>query len=184
MFNALYEPLLNNLATHVQQLPDPNAPEHRLLDRRLRHAECALARRRGYFLPMGASPERMAREADVWTYAVFSAALIRRLDPDLGRIVLTLYTTDQRPLPVTRLGWTGLQTVGACGYEVRDIQPSRTGFDATLLHVACLMPRAGVAWLWREPTVLSAWLQACREPTPPAVWGELLAEPPSTPLIR
>ncbi len=81
----------------------------------------------------------MAREADVWTYAVFSAALIRRLDPDIGRLVLTLYTHDHRPLPVTRLGWTGLRIAGVSAYQVRELRPPRPGHDATLLHVACLM---------------------------------------------
>jgi len=173
LFSAVYEPLLVNLAAHIQQLPDPIHPERDLLDRRLRHVECALARRRGYFLPLGATPERIAREADVWTYAVFSAALLRGLEPDLRRLHVTLYGADQRPLPATHIGWMGLQASGACAYHVRQIHPGGSA-DATLLHVAGLMPTEGLCWLWREPTVLSCWLQALSEPAPPPMLAPLL----------
>lgn len=179
-FDAIYRPLLLRLAGYVQRLPDPGAPSATLLGTRLRRAEQALARRRGCFLPGGASPEQIAREADLWTYVVFSAALLRRLGSDLGRLEVELCDVDHRPCGVWSPVSAGLAATGAVGYRVRQIGPDPGG-DWTALLVAALMPAHGLCWLWREPPVLSCWLEAVAGETPPPRLAPLLAAPePST----
>jgi len=90
-YEALYLAAIERFAKLVQQLPASEAHHHAgeggLLDHSLEVAVIALQLRRGYLLPPGALPEDQARLQDLWTYAVFTAALVH----DLGKAVV-----DQR----------------------------------------------------------------------------------------
>lgn len=175
-FDAVYRPLLRHLAGHVQGLPDPDRPSRTLLGVRVQRAAQALARRRGCFLPAGAPPERIDREADRWTYVVCSAALLRGLGRDLTRLEVELCDADHRSLGIWSPVTAGLASTAAVGYRLRAIHPPRGG-DWTALLIASLMPARGVCWLWHETPVLACWLQALVEETPPPPLAPVLAEP-------
>lgn len=68
-FDAVYRPLLHAVAEYLQQLPDPAQPAITGLDARLHTAATALRHRRGRLLPPGAPAERLAQDADLWTYS-------------------------------------------------------------------------------------------------------------------
>ncbi len=158
-FTAVYLPVLHHLASYVQRLPSAIDVMQSLFQYRLRRAEQALAQRRGFFFPPGAEPERIASEADLWTYVVFCAALLRQHAVELSHWRVTLHTPDKQWV------WTpwvrGLNSTGAHTYEVK---PSATPLDAdwTLLLMLCLMPEPGLHWLWGNAQVWAIWIQALR----------------------
>ena len=161
-FEAVYQPLALALAGSVQRLPVAGDGRQTILAARLRRAEVVLARRRGVLLPPGAEPERVARQADLWTYALFSLALLRRLARDLAPWTVALWSAEGRPLGVWRppTAPRGLARVaGVAAYSVRP-SPDPPGADWTPLVAGALLPEAGLNWLWREPDVLRAWSRA------------------------
>ena len=178
-FEAVYRPLLHAVAEYLQQLPDPAQPAITGLDARLHTAATALRRRRGRLLPPGAPAERLAQDADLWTYAVFSLALLRRLGPAVTAWRITLWSAHDQPLGVWRLWETprGLAHVPrAAVYQAQPaLHPPRT--DATPLLVGALMPPAGLHWLWRAPAVLDAWRGALYAPAWPPLFEPLFSEP-------
>ena len=178
-FEAVYRPLLHAVAEYLQQLPDPAQPAITGLDARLHTAATALHRRRGRLLPPGAPAERLAQEADLWTYAVFSLALLRRLGLAVTAWRITLWSAHDQPLGVWRLWETprGLAHVPrAAVYQAHPaLHPPRT--DATPLLVGALMPPAGLHWLWRAPAVLDAWRGALYAPAWSALFAPLFSEP-------
>ena len=95
-FEAVYAPLLERFAEYVQRVPCAAQPECTILESRLAAAERSLARRRGAILPRNAGPEHVAREADLWTYVLFSAALLRCLAAEFA-------PCPPRPPPKTKL---------------------------------------------------------------------------------
>jgi len=177
-FNAVYRPLLHAVAEYLQRLPDPEQPAIPLLEARVRTAAEGLRRRRGRLLPPGASAERIAEEADLWTYAVFSLALLRRLGPAVTAWRITLWSAQDQPLGVWRLWDTprGLARVPrAAAYQVQPA-PHPPRADATPLLVGALMPPAGLHWLWRAPAVLDAWRAALQAPSWPALFQPLFPD--------
>lgn len=160
-FEAVYAPLLTSFAEYVQRVPCPTQPDTTILQSRLRAAERALARRRGAILPRNAGPEQVAREADLWTYVLFSAALLRRLAAECAPWAITVWSNSRQPLGRWRpqVAPRGLAHMPqAAAY---DVQPSddAPGADWTLLAVGALLPSAASNWLWREPHVHAAWRQ-------------------------
>lgn len=160
-WEAVYHPLAEALAGYVQHLPCADRADASLLGARLQQAERVLRRRSGGFLPPGAPPERIAREADLWTYVAFSVALLRGLAGDLAPWTITLWSAEDTARGVWQ-PWTaprGLATVDAVAYRVRrHLHPP--GADWTPLVVGVLMPVTGLHWLWREPAIWPVWQQA------------------------
>lgn len=160
-FTAVYTPLAQALAGYVQHLPCVYRTDHSLLSARLEQAAQVLLRRQGVLLPPGAPPERLAREADLWTYVAYSVALLRGLAADVAPWTITLWSLDDTARGVWQ-PWTaprGLATVDAAAYRVRRaLHPP--GADWTPLLVGALMPPAGLNWLWREPAIWQVWQQA------------------------
>ena len=93
-FDVVFLPLILAFAGYVQALP--HGEQGTILDVRLQQAERVLRRRRGVILPSGAEPEQIAREEDLWTYAVFSIALLRRLARDIDAWEITLYSAHHQ----------------------------------------------------------------------------------------
>ncbi|MCB0121085.1 MAG: TraI domain-containing protein [Caldilineaceae bacterium] len=175
-FEAVYQPLIVRLAEWVQRLPSQNRTQPTLLAERLNSAQRALSRRRGVFLPPHAEPERIAHEADVWTYAVFSIALLRALGPTLAHWQVTLYSPQQhwRWLP-----WqVSLSASGAVYYHVKRRIPAYA-HDTTPLLANRLVPPLAQNWLWDNPTVWAVWAKALSEPQVPAVLTALLDDRPA-----
>jgi len=168
-FEGVYTPLARALASYVQRLPAAEGGPT-LLAARLGQAERVLARRRGVLLPPGADPEQVAHEADVWTYALFSLALLRRLARAFAPWTIQLWSAAGQPLGVWQPSTAprGLATrAGVAAYSVH-ANPEPPRADWTPLVAGALLPPDGLNWLWREPDVQRAWSRA--------LTGELPAE--------
>jgi hypothetical protein len=181
-FAATYRPLLVKWATYLQRLPDVDAPGATLLERRLRWAEQVLARRQGVILPIGTEPERAAREADLWTFAVFSVALLRRLGTALAPLAVALWSAQHQAVGRWRpdLHPRGLASVeNAAAYSVFPNAASPCT-EWALLAAGALLDNVARDWLWREPSVLAVWKQALVAPAlPPPIQALFSVEPAS-----
>jgi len=84
-YRSLVLAVIERYAGFVQRLPASEAHHHAglggMLDHGLDVALQALLIRRGKLLPVGAEPERIGKVHDLWTYAVFTAAVLH----DIGK---------------------------------------------------------------------------------------------------
>lgn len=159
----LFHTTIQNYARFVQQLPASEAHHHAgaggILDHGLEVLTNALALRRGYLLPQGAEPERLARTQDLWTYAVFTAALLH----DIGKVAvdqrILLFNKRKRPLG-TWDPWHGPMDQGAAWYSVEFVRDRRHGLHERVapLFARFIVPAAGLSWLAADREVLAAWV--------------------------
>lgn len=85
-FTLLYE---TSVIHFLDYMSEPNQLlEADAIEQQLTPIVLALKRRRGYLLPLGADSEVAFREREEWTFAVFSAALLKQCDK-ASRIALT-----------------------------------------------------------------------------------------------
>ncbi len=167
-FRVLFWPLLLAFAESVQTLPKGEPGQRLILDLRLQRAERVLRRRRGVILPPGADSEQVARAEDLWTYAVFSIALLRQLAREMDFWKITLWSAHDQPLGcwAPHKAAKGLAWVKeAQFYRLERATLSRG--DWTPLMVGALMPQAALNWLWREPEVFDVWQKALSRPDLP-----------------
>ncbi len=74
-FQKLY---VEAIKRFIDYITGPNGPiDEELVTEKLSQVVLALKKRRGYLLPLGADSETSFRETEEWTYAVFSAALMK-----------------------------------------------------------------------------------------------------------
>lgn len=162
-WNALYEHLLHNFASFVQQLPASEAHHHRdaggLLQHGLDTALKALTIRRGVLLPTGATSEHLANKQDVWTYATATAALLHDLGKPVVDQAVALFDADGQaagswnplagPIPAT-----------AAAYAVSFVRGRRYRLHPRLppLLVQFIVPPIGLEWITKDLDVFEAWL--------------------------
>ena len=168
-FRVTFLPLLLAFAGWAPAVPSDESGSPTVLDARLHRAERVLHRRRGVILPSGADPEQVAREEDLWTYTVFSIALIRQLAREIDRWEITLYSAHHEALG----RWTPYEAVegwgawpGAHCYRLQRQTSSGRG-DWTPIIVGRLMPPTALNRLWRNPAVFGVWQQALSRPELP-----------------
>ena len=178
-FETTYLALVRSFAEFVQQLPASEAHHHAypggLLDHALEVATHALRVRRQHILPRGAPPETAARVADVWTVAVFAAALFH----DVAKPV-----TDQRVELHSPQGgrtlwnpWVGPMPSGLSYRISFNARRDYADHDAAAAFVARrLIPTAVLDYLARDPTaLLSAIGSLNRHAGMAGVIGEIVA---------
>ncbi len=94
-FNLLYLKPIERYAELVQQFPASEAHHHAylggMLDHGLEIIAYALKLRQSYLLPIGATPEEQASQAEAWTACIAYAALLH----DLGKIAVDLQVEDE-----------------------------------------------------------------------------------------
>jgi conjugal transfer pilus assembly protein TraI len=180
-FESLYHVAILRYARFVQQLPASEAHHHAgpggMLDHGLEVLASALALRRGYLLPQGAESERVAREQDLWTYAVFTAALLHDIGKPAVDQRVRLFDRRQRPLGIWD-PWRGPMDQRVVWYEVEFLRDRVHGLHervATLL-AHFIVPEAGLSWLTSDREVLAAWVAAVSGDSDHAgVLGEIIA---------
>jgi integrating conjugative element relaxase (TIGR03760 family) len=159
-FEHYYLETLHRFAAWTQQLPASET--HRvaypggLLDHGLNVAIAALRRRRGWLLP----PEEAALKQDLWTYAVFTLALLHDAAKPAVDYVVTLFDEAQTP-------WSWNPWAGALGDDPK-ARWYRVGFrrgcrytlhqHAAPLLVPRLIRPEGLAWLSTDPALFAGWL--------------------------
>ena len=160
---TLFHAAILGYARFVQQLPASEAHHHAgaggMLDHGLEVVANALALRRGHLLPEGAEPERLARGQDLWTYAVFTAALLHDIGkPAVDQRVLML-GASHRPLGIWD-PWQGLMGHRALWYRVEFVRDRARGLHERVapLLARFIVPAAGLSWLASDREVLAAWV--------------------------
>lgn len=160
---SLFHTTILSYARFVQQLPASEAHHHAgaggMLDHGLEVVINALALRRGYLLPPGAEPERLARSQDLWTYAVFTAALLH----DIGKAAVDqrvlLFDTRNRPLG-TWDPWQGPMDQRVTWYRVEFVRGRTHGLHERVAPLLAhfIVPAMGLSWLASDREVLTAWV--------------------------
>lgn len=160
-FNRLYFAALRSYADYVQLLPASEAHHHAgeggMLDHGMEVAVMALRLRRAYLLPTGAEPEIIASKAELWSYAVFIAALLHDIGKSLINHRITLHKADGEECGV----WNPLAgPMRAVGYKVEFIRDRSYRFHERLPPLVAhhIIPGIGLAWLGSDHEVLSTWL--------------------------
>ncbi len=162
-FDTYYRPAIHAYARFVQQLPafvaEHQSNPRSMLEQTLDVVRAALKIRRSYLLPAGASTETIAVKKDLWTYAVFVAALCRDLAKPVTDQIITVYDgggIGAEWEPCTRYideqgGW----------YKIDFVRNSHVLDEkVSLLLVHRILPGTGMKWLTSDDAARSQWL-AC-----------------------
>ena len=163
--NELYQTAIVNYARFVQQLPASEAHHHSgpggMLDHALEVVTHALTIRRGYLLPPGANPERLAQEQDLWTYAVFSAALLHDIGKPVVDQCITLFDAKRHPLGHWD-PWQGSMVERGLWYRVDFVRKRNHRLHERVgpLLARMILPSTGISWLASNPEVLTQWIAA------------------------
>jgi integrating conjugative element relaxase (TIGR03760 family) len=157
--------VLERYASFVQRLPASEAHHHAglggMLDHGLEVTLQALLIRRGKLLPVGAEPEQIGKVHDLWTYAVFTAAVLHDIGkPAVDQEVMLLDAEGQRIGPWDP--WSGPMARTPCchGYAVCYRRGRRHRFHerAAPLLVHHIVPERGLAWLASDQELFATWL--------------------------
>jgi len=163
-WKTLYLDALLAFAGYVQQLPASEAHHHPgaggLLDHSLEVVIHALRIRRGHLLPQGADAEEITAKKDLWTYAIFSSALLHDVGKPLMDQTITLYdkgghdlgTWDALTAPIGGDGWYRIRYRKDRQYRLHE--------RAALLLSRLVLPAPALTWLGSDRTVLAIWLAA------------------------
>lgn len=161
-YQELVKRLIENVAVFVQQLPASQREYHPepggLLDFSLEAMSAALGIRRGFMLPLGASPEVVAKKQELWTYGVLTAALLKQIGPALSQCAVRLYDEKQQLVKA----WEPLRElmINHAYYDLRFVGGADNGLGhrMNLLFVRSLVPKEGIAWLASDPDIMNQWL--------------------------
>ncbi|MET0076416.1 MAG: MobH family relaxase [Candidatus Thiodiazotropha lotti] len=162
-FSKLYIDLIQRFAELVQLLPASEAHHHAhaggLLQHSLETAEAALRIRQSYLLPQGGIPEQQSMKADIYTYAVFTAALIHDIGKPLSDQLVQIHHSDGSLKEWAPLG--GPIPVGS-NYSItfRRNRKYHVHEKLPLLLVQWIIPIEGQEWLNSDLEVLEQWTDA------------------------
>lgn len=163
-FKDYYLAPLHHYARFVQQLPASEVHHHAhaggLLAHTLEVISTALSLRQGYLLPPGVAIEALVHLKDVWTYAVFTAALCHDLAKPAVDQKVTLYDVAGQSMGVwdpwrgdldgnADTHWYGVEFVRGRSYRLHE--------KASLLLVHRIIPATGLAWLASDRQAFAAW---------------------------
>ena len=164
-YDALYLVAIERFTNLVQQLPASEAHHHAgaggLLDHSLEVAVIALQLRRGYLLPPGAAPEDQARLQDLWTYAVFTAALMHDLGKPVVDQIVQLFDSHSKPAGIWE-PWEGPMPESLGSYRVTFARERRQKLHERVvpLLVPSVLPPVGLSWIAGNRNAFAAWLAA------------------------
>jgi integrating conjugative element relaxase (TIGR03760 family) len=164
-YRSLVLDIIKRYAGFVQRLPASEAHHHSglggMLDHGLDVVLQALLIRRGKLLPVGAEPERIGKVHDLWTYAVFTAAVLHDIGKPAVDQEVMLFDAHGRTLGPWD-PWSGpMSRVAHChGYAVQFRRGRRHRFHerAAPLLVHHVLPDRGLAWLASDQELFGAWL--------------------------
>ncbi|RDH88075.1 MAG: hypothetical protein DIZ77_03540 [endosymbiont of Seepiophila jonesi] len=188
-YGALFDTAIRNYARFVQELPASEIHHHSapggMLDHGLEVTKGALAIRRGHMLPPGAEPESIAKQADRWSYAVFTGALMHDIGKPAVDQIIRLLDASQRPFG-RWISWNGPMPAD-CYYQMDFIRPRRYGLHQRVgpLLAHHIIPPAGLAWLAEDQGVFEPWVSLISGDRESAgVLGQIIREADSRSVAR
>ncbi|WP_235185818.1 MobH family relaxase [Methylomarinum vadi] len=163
-FNRYYLHTIRNFARFVQLLPASEVHHHAgpggMLTHTLEVCVNALKIRRSYLLSESGGAEEIAAKQDLWTYAVFLAALSH----DLAKVAVdqsvTVYDADRKAIPWSP--WDSFLDEQGVWYstEFQRGRKYRLHEKASLLLIHRIIPSYALNWLSGDRHIFEQWL-AC-----------------------
>ncbi|MBD9357323.1 MobH family relaxase [Methylomonas albis] len=163
-FNGFYLTAIQRFARFVQQLPASEVHHHAgpggMLTHTLEVSVIALKVRRSYLLSETGGAEEIASKQDLWTYAVFLAALCH----DLSKVAVdqTVTIFDRNRQHQMWDPWNQFMDEQGIGY-IAEFVPNRRyrlHEKATPLLTNKIIPPLGLRWLTSDQNIFARWL-AC-----------------------
>ena len=163
-WNILYLKTLTNLAEYIQELPASEAHHHSgrggLLAHTMETALNALRIRRGKLLPPNSDAETVTRFKDVWTYAVFTAALGHDLGKPITDMSIELFDKKNSKL----CSWSPFKGPmstyqDAHAYKIQYLRNRvyASHERASALYIHHIFPVVGLEWIANNPEVFYYW---------------------------
>jgi integrating conjugative element relaxase (TIGR03760 family) len=163
-WNILYLKTLTNLAEYVQELPASEAHHHSgrggLLSHTIETALNSLRIRRGKLLPPNSDAETITKHKDVWTYAVFTAALCHDLGKPITDMDIELFDKKKAKLGQWSPFKGAMNTIDdareyAIKYRRNRIYASHE--RASALYAHHIVPTVGLEWIASNQEVFYSW---------------------------
>lgn len=163
-WEELYYSLISNFAAFVQMLPASEGHHHSyaggLLDHSLEVMQYAVRARRGVLYPRGGKEDLISQKADIFTYAVASAALLH----DVGKAVtdlLVVHTVPKQDEPKIWTPTTGKMPVGqSYVWRSNSNKTHKLHEIAGLQIIPSLIPEKGQMWLFSDQELYQLWVSA------------------------
>ena len=161
-FDRFYRSAIQNYARFVQQLPASEVHHHAGLGGMLTHAlevsVFALKIRRSYLLSETGGAEEISQKQDLWTYAVFIAALCHDLAKVAVDQVLTIY--DENHHQQNWEPWNQFIDEQGQWYTSEFIHNRQYKLHekATPLLIYKIIPSHGIKWISSDQKIFSCWL--------------------------
>ncbi len=157
-WQKLYLQFIHNFAKQVQLLPASESHHHcgtgGLLTHSLEVGLNALKLRKGKMLPVGASSEVIEKEKELWSYAVFTAAMLHDIGKPLTDQIINIVSDGNRLLmPLTEL----IPVKSQYKISFRRGRRYRSHENVALLLASRIIPDPGLNWLTSNSAVLDDW---------------------------
>ena len=158
-WEEIYLKFIHNFAEQVQLLPASESHHHAgaggLLTHSLEAGLNALKIRQGKMLPVGSSSEVIEEQKELWSYAVFTAAMLHDVGKPLTDQTITIISeTPERILyPLTEK----LSMNDEYKIEFRRGRKYRSHENIALLLAPKIVPIAGLNWIASNQDVLDDW---------------------------
>lgn len=167
LFDRLYLGSISRAAALMQSCPATAGGHHSwpggLFAHSLESSAYTLRLRKGKIMPAGASPEQESKKEDLYTYAVFHAALLHDLGESLDNQRIALYDRRRTFVAEWRPLYEDLVNYPKARYmkiEFRQDPVNRHRPISSLMYVIRILDREGCAWLQSDPDVYNDFLHA------------------------
>lgn len=154
-----YLSFIANFSSKVQLLPASESHHHSsyggLLEHSLETGLNALKLRRAKMLPIGANAEVIEKEKELWSYAIFTAAILHDVGKPLSDQIITIVneSSPRKFNPVTET----LSEGSVYQLAFRRGRKYRSHENLPLLLASTLIPKIGLNWITSNPDILDEW---------------------------
>ncbi|MCF6252733.1 MAG: TraI domain-containing protein [Methylococcaceae bacterium] len=158
-WKALYVQFIENFAEQVQLLPASESHHHSgaggLLTHSLEVGLNALKIRKGRMLPVGASSEVIEEQKELWSYAIFTAAMLHDIGKPLTDQIITIISEEPKRIltPLTEK----IPVKAIYRIEFRRGRKYRSHENVALLLASKIIPSPGLDWITSNNDVLDDW---------------------------
>ncbi|SFV89223.1 Pyruvate/2-oxoglutarate dehydrogenase complex, dihydrolipoamide acyltransferase (E2) component, and related enzymes [hydrothermal vent metagenome] len=156
-FEDLYLYSIDRLAIWVQDLPASQSHHHSAEGGFLLHTleviEIAVKRRNTKMLPIGASVEKQNEKKDLWTFAIFVAALLHDIGKTVSDVNVMVYDHQQKELGRWSPWFGNMSSVDTAKYYQYQYNSNRKYQQHSLLPLTLLsqfINPAAIDWMQNE----------------------------------
>jgi len=164
-YTLFYQTPLENFLAIYQPLPVDK------IQLKLNNVIKALKLRRSHNLPLNVKPEDVREKKDIWTYTVFTAALLYKL-PDI--INYRILHTDKENSESYTLWNPYTGAIRSGHYYQVDVQPVKNKASMALTLFTTLFNQPCTTWLYSDPVAFNHILELILSPDPKSTLGHLI----------